>query len=199
MSKEPTTDFRFLQVAKYLLDDIMIIKGDIMEAINLSSDRIKIIMSLSDMVSYDLCQSGNDDLSDFRGSSVRRILNDLGYDGGHPRLHVQAYSTNGGGCELYVTMLCEEEKQTPSFSTVLCEKAELEMLLTRLERSRFDGRVSMYSQDGSYFALLYGECPDFVGDYGSIKDNSCTPYIFEYGEKICLKETAFKAKTLICS
>ena len=168
-----------------------------MEAINLSSDRIKIIMSLSDMVSYGLCESGNEDLSDFKGSTVRKILSDLGYDGTFPRLHIQAYSINGGGCELFVTMLGEEEKQKTDMSVVLCGKNELEMLLLRLENSSCESRVSMYTQNGVYFALIYGDCPSFVGDYGSVKDSSYVPYIFEYGEQICCKETAFRAKTLI--
>lgn len=80
-----------------------------MEALLISADKLKVILTASDVDKYSLdCKN-----MDYSNTETRRafwsILDDVkqqtGFDAASQRVLVQVYQSKGGGCELYVTKI----------------------------------------------------------------------------------------------
>ena len=84
-----------------------------MDLIKISDSKLKIMLTSSDMIYYDL---HNDSIS-FAYAHVRRVLRKLlsdareqtGFDGDMSRLYVQMYPCADGGCELFISKPDEAE------------------------------------------------------------------------------------------
>ena len=157
-----------------------------MEAILISPDRIKIMLSEQDMEKY--CLKGADISSDdaVTGMVLKKILNDVGrtvgFEGSSGRLHVQIYQSKGG-CEMFVTRLPDLNGEDGFACALRFDRVlDAAMLCRRLMYSGFDTEISVYDLDGGIFVLFENEPPMYACDYGSICRAEKLSYIREYGE-----------------
>ena len=88
-----------------------------MEWIEISPDKLKIMMSPSDMKRYDLDPDRLDGADEQTRRTFRKIFEDAGrysgFDAEDKRLFVQLYTSRDGGCEIFVSRL-EKNHAVPS-------------------------------------------------------------------------------------
>lgn len=161
--------------------------GGYMEAILISPDRIKIMMSGKDLENYSI--KGEDISDSVSGSVLRRILNDIGkkvgFESSCGRLHVQVYPLRGGGCEMFVTRLPEElEKDGGIYALSLNGREDAAMLMARLNNSGYSSDIRLYGGEEELFLISSESLPLYTCDYGAILPAEALPYIKEYARRL---------------
>ena len=86
-----------------------------MELLRISERKLKVMLSDEDMERYRLDKESLDyDTTETR-SAFWQILDEAkhktGFDAGGEKLFVQIYPSRGGGCEMYVTLVGEEDEE----------------------------------------------------------------------------------------
>lgn len=158
-----------------------------MEAILISPDRIKIMMSGQDLENYSIKA---DDISDsVSGSVLRKILNDIGkkvgFESSSSRLHVQVYPLRGGGCEMFVTRLPEElEKDGGIYAVLLSGHDDALMLTESLKNGGYASDICLYGGEGELFLISSESLPLYACDYGTVLPEEAVPYIKEYVHRL---------------
>ena len=157
-----------------------------MEAILISSDRIKIMLSENDMKNYSIKTDDVKSGDGINGKVLRRILRDLPseipFEGANSQLHVQVYMLENG-CEMFVTRLGEREK-VDCFAICLENSADLRMLCKRMKKSGENCPVRVYTVSDRVVAAFERALPLYACDYGSFIESEDMLYVREYGEKV---------------
>ena len=93
-----------------------------MELIVIDETKLKIMLTAPDMRHYDLHAERMTAANAATRNAFRHIFEDaraqIGFDTTGERLLVQLYSSRGGGCEIFVTKLCEEDDTAVELSDV---------------------------------------------------------------------------------
>lgn len=144
-----------------------------MELIVIDEKKLKIMLTPPDMRHYDLHAERMTTANAATRNAFRHIFDDarerIGFDTSGERLLVQLYTSRGGGCEIFVTKLCDEDDLTVSESSELYPPDHLrdiqnpsaeDILLARLakEESMPLSPTSIPSTE----ILHHGEVPETV-------------------------------------
>lgn len=112
-----------------------------MELIMISTTKLKVMLSAEDMKKLDFDPCGGGDLSG--RAAFRNILREArdrcGFDAVGERVFVQYYPEKHGGCEMFVTKLSKEEKNTASVKE--CSRAEVKNTGDRPAKGKSDGYI----------------------------------------------------------
>ena len=171
-----------------------------MELIQISENKIKIMLNASDMRAYDLPAGGLDYCESTVREAFRAVLKDAGrktgMDFSDGRLSIQLYPSKGGGCEMFVTRNGDPTSHKPRLRSATTEQevpskhyAE-ETQLPRWERAEAFGFESMqwllsvcrrlrrigFSGKSAAFRDENGKCFLLVEASASIR-----PLIIEFG------------------
>ena len=88
-----------------------------MELLVISKSKLKIMLTVPDMIKYDLTAPQTESLSVHDREALRHLFRDakaeIGFDTEGARLFVQLYSSREGGCEIFVTKLPEDKSAMP--------------------------------------------------------------------------------------
>ena len=176
-----------------------------MEIVRISEEKLKLTLGKEDLEKYCL----KPEELDYDKTETRRviwqILDDAkkrtGFDAAADRALIEAYPGRRGGCEIFVTLLCDKKKKKGvrgrygiyRFSTA----EELFSLCTALSRSGRQYESELYRLSGSrgLFLLIKEPLEDslrkeqslsplsFVEEYGErYKQSGAGAYIKEHGE-----------------
>ncbi len=178
-----------------------------MDLLRIGDSKLKVTLTEEDMEKYRLDQK----TLDYDTTETRRafwqILDEAkhatGFDAGGERLFVQVYPSRGGGCEMYITILADEDAGEGKESAVrggvesLYRFEELSHLLAAcriLRECGYIGESMAYAEGGAYFLTVTesrcGDLPEysFLEEYGT--RTPCGPrlaYLREHGR--CLEES----------
>lgn len=176
-----------------------------MEIVRISEEKLKLTLGKEDLEKYSL----KPEELDYDKTETRRviwqILDDAkkrtGFDAAADRALIEAYPGRRGGCEIYVTLLCEKKKKKGvrgRFGIYRFENAEtlfaLCASLSRIGR-QYESDLYRLRGDGGLFLLIKEPLEDsirkeqtlsplsFVEEYGvRCKQAGLLPYIKEHGE-----------------
>lgn len=175
-----------------------------MELIVISADKLKIMLSDTDMKKYEIdADSLEYDTAETR-RAFRHILADAkvktGFDVGKDRILVQMYPCRRGGCEMFVTKLDEQEMCTgrraergfgaakprllpagmaglPTLAFSFDSLGDLIACCRRLSRAGWRGTSTAFRIDDGRLALL------LCGDVGSSSPLSLGTLLADYGKR----------------
>lgn len=156
-----------------------------MDLLRIGDTKLKVTLTEADMEKYRLDQRTLDyDTTETR-SAFWQILDEAkhetGFDAGGGRLFVQVYPSRGGGCEMYVTLLADEEETRTArrASNGVESLYRFECLPHLLAACRilrecgYIGESAAYALEGAYFLTVAerrrGELPEyaFLEEYGT--------------------------------
>ena len=181
-----------------------------MELLRIGDNKLKVTLSGEDMEHYRLDSESMDyDTTETR-SAFWQILDEAkhktGFDAGGGRIFVQIYSSRAGGCEMYVTLVGEEEEpqsEPPRIGTAIYCFDTLTVLLEvcrMLDALGYCRESAAYTADGEYYLLIsearrtgvYGSRPlgeyDFLEEYGTrLSGGVRLSYLNEHGRCLCDK------------
>lgn len=160
-----------------------------MELILIRDDRLKIMLTESDMASYSL----SCDNIDYDNTETRRALwsildkakHKVGFDAATSRILIQVYTSKCGGCEMYITKLSGNEKGCLLVSKEsdiekeadifgfnrLCD---LSKACASLKEADYNGKGLAYYDGKRYFLELCRDIDDtknkycFINEYASL-------------------------------
>ena len=183
-----------------------------MEYIVISETRIKIMLTQKELLKYNIDSEDFSITNEEQRCALRRILNDAckqsGFSSDSSRLMVQMYPARRGGCEIFVTRLCDSAVgQCPSFGgeislaepsgSCACfgfsDFGELNAVCRQLHHTGYRGDSDVYLSDGgTYYLILAGiahQCGyskfSFIREFAKSASDELPGYIFEHGRVIC--------------
>ena len=113
-----------------------------MDLILISSTKLKIMLTSSDMAAYSLtCDS-----IDYDNTETRRAFWDIldtakhktGFDAASDRVYIQVYPSKGGGCEMYVTKLAKSDNTKLYYKKSIAEKPQVNLEVTCHSQKQYD-------------------------------------------------------------
>lgn len=151
-----------------------------MELIPINKQKLKIILSCDDMLSFDITSTELDYSSEKTRKALMCILekakNETGFDADDERLYIEVFPSLDGGCEMFLTKrsrlpyeseskskLHFKRKYTPSNGhinskgTYIARSENIEDIISlciRLKDESFNGKSSLYTIDGRYILKL---------------------------------------------
>ncbi len=180
-----------------------------MEMIKLSSDKLKITLTDSDMKLYSIACGSIDYENAETKHALRSILDEAsvrtGFDAAPGKVFVRIYELKTGGCEMYVTRLPDGCTDNPG--SIFEDNAagifgfdhlnEMIMLCARLAESGYDGEFSVWYGKNRWFIRFTGAgYPVYAFDYGNLLDENMGSYIKEYGRLLYRKEDLLRLAAL---
>lgn len=127
-----------------------------MELIRISSDRIKITLTSSEVEEYELTEEGSND------EVFRELLvcarNETGFETDGRKLFVQIFKAKGGGCEIFVSRIEKEKRNAPVNGDRAYRFGTLEHMIAACKAiARLGGESfsSAYGCDEGYLLVLY--------------------------------------------
>lgn len=183
-----------------------------MEYILINESKLKITLEKSDLESFDISVDELDYGNPYAKTVFEEILayskDNFGFDTTGHKVLLQLYPSKDGGCELFITRLCEstelrtgeiteKKKRHKAYSF---EKLSSLLSVCKLLCSEgFSGESSAwFDDDGKWFLLLSLEGEDsdldllpidkfsFICEYGEAESpKSLSLYLFEYAHPIC--------------
>ena len=181
-----------------------------MELLRIGDKKLKVTLSGEDMEHYRLDSESMDyDTTETR-SAFWQILDEAkhktGFDAGGGKIFVQIYPSRAGGCEMYVTLVGEEEQTPvsedppPLTEGIYCFDT-LDVLLKVcciLERLGYSEKSEAYTSDGAFYLAInerrrtgvYGSRPlgeySFLEEYGTrLSGGVRLAYLREHGKCLC--------------
>lgn len=163
-----------------------------MELIKINERKLKVSLSESDLKGYDL----RPDNLDYDCPATKRAFKEIlerakeqtGFDTDEERIFVQIFPGLRGGCEMYVTRLCEEGEKVHTMRTVYTFD-RLENLITAcrgLCGYGFRDESALYFINGHFHLLLSEDYKQNNSTYsvgGRARTLPAYPLLCEYGKR----------------
>lgn len=180
-----------------------------MEWIQISPNKLKVMLTAEDARYYALDCEHADRTSTLTREAFREILSDLrmrvGFDATEDKAYIQMYPSKEGGCELFITktglLLLEEEDCSKAFPaprtrrSKMTEKAirfeKIEPMLSLCRRLRTDAKLrhseAFRDDTGAWWLLLRREgALSFAAEYGELREiGAARLYLGEHSQTIC--------------
>ncbi len=165
-----------------------------MELIKINDKKLKVTLTDLDLKCYDLnCDNIDYDCAATK-RAFRRILEDAkertGFDTEDDRIFVQIYPGVGGGCEMYVTRLCDAEDEKVHTVRTVYVFDDLEHLISACRRLcgyGFRDDSALYAGSGRYYLLISEDYKQNNSTY-SVSGRGRTlpsyPLLSEYGKRV---------------
>jgi negative regulator of genetic competence, sporulation and motility len=160
------------------------------ELIRISEGKLKIALTKAELEAYAITANGIDmakaeTRSVFRELFVRAKEN-TGFDVEEDKVFVQIYTSKDGGCEIFVTRIEPEKRQsgvkTQKYTFSFDNVSTLIAACMRLKNLGYRGRSDAYSYNGDYILVLHslsktaGAC---LCEFGEKNENYQSGYINE--------------------
>lgn len=184
-----------------------------MELIPINEQKLKIMLSREDLATWQInCEGMDYDTTETR-RALWGILDEAkkrtGFDAAKEKVFVQLFPSPCGGCEMFVTKLCQKNeaspitlsKTLPLFEKTLYAFTRLEDMLSacaRLAECGFASDSVAYAEMHTYYLSLGNILPqkkkksldtlspcDLVSEYGKPIDLAKEAWLCEHGECIC--------------
>lgn len=181
-----------------------------MELILVNSVKLKIILTPKDMEEMDI----SNETLDYDSAKTRRAFhsilerarNETGFDTKHDKIYVQAFPSNDGGCEMFLTrrgkllpepgekeatyfkkkyrLAGDEKRERKEYIAASDEIDPLIELCLRLKKEGFSGSSSLYRLDSRYYLVLgfSRRLPTFVKDIFADDDTYRFSFMSDYAD-----------------
>lgn len=189
-----------------------------MEIVRISEEKLKLTLCKEDLEKYSL----KIEELDYDKTETRRviwqILDDAkkrtGFDAASDRALIEAYPGRRGGCEIYVTLLCDKKRKRgvrgrPGIYRFGSAEALFGLCaeLTR-EKRHYESDLYRLPRDTAYYLLIKEPLEEsirkentlsplsFIEEYGErCKDSELLPYIKEHGTCLIAKSATKRLGT----
>ena len=166
-----------------------------MELLMISKDKLKLTLTREDMDAYRLDAGSLDWSAPATRRAVKSILADAGrrcgFDASRERMLVQAFPSSAGGCELFVTRLCNGGGRFSAGNVgkaqafVFDEMDDMLSCCSALCRAGYDQPSAAYScDDGRYLLIICGEWEAARENGRLMSTDKAELYIGEHTKKI---------------
>lgn len=180
-----------------------------MEYIMIDDSKLKIILEAEDLCEWDISAKDIDYDDPYAKSFFEDILGyarrELGFDTSGYKTLLQLFPSCDGGCEIFVTRLCEKSEDNNDVRTAVPRGYSFDKLshlisvCKRLCLEGFDGESSVwYDTDGRWFLMLIPQSDElysellplnklsFISEYGEGESASALSlYLSEYAKPVC--------------
>ena len=171
-----------------------------MEFININNERLKIILSKEDMISFDIRPEefdySNTGSKHILWSVLNKAKKEAGFNADDTKLYVQLFTSGDGGCEIYISKIKNENKKEyqtleESLSGIYIV-LEFKALLDLCKRLYIDGYgkngMLYYDRTGKYIFVPTSikRMPSYIKNNENII--TVPEYCTEYGSLIPLQE-----------
>ncbi len=172
-----------------------------MEFIFINSDNLKIILSKEDMNNFDITPED----FDYSKTKSKHILwtildkakKETDFNADDAKLYVQLYSSEDGGCEIYITKIKKENKDVKKDNIdeysklyIILEFDALVDLCKRLNKDGYGPNCKLYYDRSGKYILIPGQ-PQIMPSYMRNREakNYLPEYFYEYGTVKLLQES----------
>lgn len=200
--------------------------GDNVELIMINSDKMKIMLTREDMTYYDIRMYSLGHTGNAIREAFSKVLDDIkqktGFDTVAGKTILQVYPARDGGCEVYVTKLCEKGDESVPYDSYAGGKESMKITMKKwledvifvfdsitdvidacrlLSSDGYSYKSSLYEKDGRYFLFLEDDTCGInlagelckLSDYGKKIGGKITEsYIYEHCDLI-IKDKAVEA------